>query len=45
MEEVKGYLMAKIHLYFLRYIDEPRVVSKSISEIINKLKIITILNI
>ena len=35
--KVKGYLMAKIHLYFLRYIDEPRVVSKSISEIlINK---------
>jgi glycosyltransferase involved in cell wall biosynthesis len=35
--KVKGYLMAKIHLYFLRYINEPRVVSKSISEIlINK---------
>lgn len=35
--KVKGYLMAKIHLNFLRHIDEPRVVSKSISDIlINK---------
>ena len=34
--QFRGYLMAKIHLYYLRHIDYPIVVSKSISKLLSK---------
>jgi glycosyltransferase involved in cell wall biosynthesis len=35
--KIKGYLMAKLHLKYLKKIDEPRVVSKSISKMLKEL--------